>query len=391
MINKVLFFMAGVILSLYSCTKMDDYKKYFTDEEIIYIGKADSVQVISGRERVMLRWLIISDPKVSSALIFWNNRTQERKIDIQRGQGIDTIEVTIDRLEQGFHSFEIYTLDREGNKSVPVYASGMSYGDYYEASLPNRSVDGVKHQIGGDTFVDWLLADSTSIGVRLRYTDTEGRNRVVVVPNEQTMTALQQVDLAGSISYQTMYKPDSLAIDTFYAPIISLKANEILLKNSGSPFIGTDVAGRWGNLKDWNYNSAVQNHNGVGGFDNLNGSGYISFEYWGTPSITNGKIWQTLNLPAGDYRFVTTISNIDFTCEASYVAVANGQQLPNVEQMPSALGSYKLTDNQLNNREVTVHFSVNQVIMPVTLGFVSTMLNNNPTSLRIAKVRLFRD
>ncbi|WP_165384701.1 DUF4998 domain-containing protein [Sphingobacterium corticibacterium] len=387
-LNKVLL-LWGVFM-LYSCTKMDDYKKYFDKEEIIYIGKPDSLQIFAGRERVKLQWLIVSDPKVSSAMIYWANKTKERKINIKRGTSVDTVQTIIEDLSQGFHSFEVCTMDDEGNRSIPVYASGMVYGENYEQSLPNRSVEGAKFQIGGNTFVNWLLADSTSVGVRLSYKNLAGENKTLIVKNDETITELYGQDLGTEIKYQTMYKPDSLSIDTFYASIVTIRANEIILQNGGGPFLGTDISGRWGNLKDWDTNQAAKNHNGVGGFDNLDNNGYLSFEYWGTPSIINGKISQTLQLPKGKYRYVATVSNIDFECEATFLVISLGQQLPDVSDIEQALGYFQLTNNSLNGKDITVNFQLD-TDQTITLGFLSTMLDNNPTAVRITKVRMYMD
>ena len=388
MLNKALLLWGGFML--FSCTKMDDYKKYFDKEEIIYIGKPDSLQVFAGRERVKLQWLIISDPKVSSAMIYWSNKTKERKIDIKRGTGVDTVQTIIEGLNQGFHSFEVFTMDDEGNRSISVFASGMVYGENYEQSLPNLSVEGVKYQIGGNTFINWLLADSTSVGVRLSYKNLGGENKTLIVKNNETITELYEHDLGTEIQYQTMYKPDSLSIDTFYAPVVDVKVNEILLQNGGAPFLGTDISGRWGNLKDWDTNQAAKNHDGVGGFDNIDNGGYLSFEYWGTPAIINGKISQTLQLPKGKYRYVATVSNIDFECEATFLVVSVGQQLPDVSNIEQSLGYFQLINNSLNGKDITTNFQLD-TDQTVTLGFLSTMLDNNPTAVRIAKVRLYMD
>lgn len=385
-LNKALLLWGGFML--FSCTKMDDYKKYFDKEEIIYIGKPDSLQVFAGRERVKLQWLIISDPKVSSAMIYWSNKTKERKIDIKRGTGVDTVQTIIEGLNQGFHSFEVFTMDDEGNRSISVFASGMVYGENYEQSLPNRSVEGVKYQIGGNTFINWLLADSTSVGVRLSYKNLGGENKTLIVKNNETITELYEHDLGTEIKYQTMYKPDSLSIDTFYAPVVDVKVNEILLQNGGAPFLGTDISGRWGNLKDWDTNQAAKNHDGVGGFDNIDNGGYLSFEYWGTPAIINGKISQTLQLPVGKYRYTATVSNIENECEATFFVASLGQELPDVSDLNTALDYYMLTNNVLNGKDISVDFRLNNEAT-VTLGFLSTMLENNPTSVRISKVRLF--
>src|SRR5690606_8950612 len=119
------------------------------EEEIIYIGKPDSIQVFSGRNRVVLQWLITSDPKVTAAKVYWDNKTKERKIDFKKGAGVDTVRTVIDGLSQGYHSFEVYTMDNEGNRSISVYVSGMVYGENYEKSLSNRSVESFKYEIGG--------------------------------------------------------------------------------------------------------------------------------------------------------------------------------------------------------------------------------------------------
>lgn len=389
---KRIYFLSVLFLGfcLLGCTKMDDYKRFFDDQEIIYIGKPDSVKVFSGRERVDIQWLIISDPKVSSATIYWNNRSEQKKVDIQRGTGVDTVRTTIDGLTQGFHTFELFTMDQEGNRSVSVSTSGMVYGDNYEASLPNRSVDGVKYEPDGNTFVSWLLADSASIGVSLSYETILGNKRIKYVSNNELITELEGCDPNKQIFYQTMYKPDPTAIDTFYAPEISLKVNEILLKNGGSPFRGTNISGRWGNLESWDTNTAAKNHNGVGGFDNVNNGGFLSFEYWGTPAIINGKISQSIELPSGKYRLVARISNIDYTCEATFMLVCAGSNLSNVESINSAIASFRLTDKVLNNKDIIVLFELDAKQL-VTLGFLSTMLQNNPTSVRISSVRLYRD
>src|SRR5690606_2521579 len=176
----------------------------------------------------------------------------------------------IDGLSQGYHSFEVYTMDNEGNRSISVYVSGMVYGENYEKSLSNRSVESFKYEIGGSSLVNWLVADSSSIGLKLRFKKVNDEEITLIVKNEDSISSLIDHDISSQISYQTMYKPNSLSIDTFYAPTQNLKVNEILLPNSGNPFIGINVSGRWGNLKDWNTNQAAKNHNGIGGFDNLN-------------------------------------------------------------------------------------------------------------------------
>src|SRR4051812_48066903 len=64
-----------IVFALGACTKMDDYKKkYEPNGAISYPGKLDSVQVFSGRNRVLLMGLFTSDPKIVKYKVYWNSK-----------------------------------------------------------------------------------------------------------------------------------------------------------------------------------------------------------------------------------------------------------------------------------------------------------------------------
>ncbi|TQM51323.1 uncharacterized protein DUF1735 [Arcticibacter tournemirensis] len=75
------------------------------------------------------------------------------------------------------------------------------------------------------------------------------------------------------------------------------------LKNPGNPFAAAALQPgqtRWGTLADWKTNASVLSHGGYGGFS----SGLLNMESgWGSPQILNGKIYQTVTLPAGNYYY----------------------------------------------------------------------------------------
>src|SRR3546814_2920667 len=80
--------LAFVLVS--GCAKQDDTYRQFLDKgEIVYVGKADSVQVFPGKNRLKLSWLILADPNVSKAKVFWNNhsdsleKTEEHTSELQ--------------------------------------------------------------------------------------------------------------------------------------------------------------------------------------------------------------------------------------------------------------------------------------------------------------------
>lgn len=87
-------------------------------------------------------------------------------------------------------------------------------------------------------------------------------------------------------------------------PSVNVTAQYIL--NPGAPFKSDGFMSgstRWGNLKDWKTNEAARSHGGFGGFSS-DGGGTMNMESgWGSPKILNGKIYQTITLPAGSYSF----------------------------------------------------------------------------------------
>ena len=62
--------------TLASCDGMDaTYKEFIEEGPIVYIGKVDSLKAYAGRNRAMLEWQKLLDPRAKTAKIFWENRT----------------------------------------------------------------------------------------------------------------------------------------------------------------------------------------------------------------------------------------------------------------------------------------------------------------------------
>ncbi len=120
-----------VLLSAFwgACTEMDAYKDFVREGEKTYSGKVDSLTVIGGDNKVMIWGLLKADPKITEARISWSAGSESVTIPIDRTTGVDTIKYIIDEMSENNYTFEVVTIDRNGNESVPVYASGSSYGE----------------------------------------------------------------------------------------------------------------------------------------------------------------------------------------------------------------------------------------------------------------------
>lgn len=377
-----------------SCRKMDDYKQYIKGGEISYTGKIDSVKILSGRNRVLVRGLFLADPKVTSLRIFWNNFKDSVTIPVTRKNTVDSLAYFVEKVEEGVQNFVLFTYDKDGNKSIPVYRTGKSYGDRYQSSLQNRGISAALTGSDGKTTINWLGMDRLTgvFATEVEYTNTGGKTVKVRTPIDSTVTRIADFKPSSNIRYRTLFLPDTIAIDTFstdyatrYVPqFVQQDVTRLYLKNAG-PNVNRAAydGGRWGTLADWTSNAGAKNiSNGLyGGYEYRNKVGVISFEAgWGLPALNNGLIYQTINLPAGTYSF--QLSDIDQNSGGSrFIVVAEGNTLPDVSKVGSAIASSEISSGRLD-------FTLTAP-KTVSIGFAVT-IDASGQYIKIGSVRLYK-
>ncbi|PWG78180.1 DUF4998 domain-containing protein [Pararcticibacter amylolyticus] len=225
----------ALLLICQGCDKMEDsYKQYLEGGELIYPGKADSLKAFPGKNRVKLRWLIVSDPKVVGAKVYWNNKSDSVNVPIRKTSSTDTISVIIPGMEEGLYTFDVYTYDAAGHRSVGSQVIGEAYGASFQNTLANRLVKSVQWLNlaqtgttpafrGGE--ITWYSASVLAVFIDIGYTREDGsaasvREEPVRVPGRpvsfRETTRLPGWNKDLSFRYRTAFKPDSAAIDTFY-------------------------------------------------------------------------------------------------------------------------------------------------------------------------------
>ncbi|HWK57715.1 MAG TPA: DUF4998 domain-containing protein [Parapedobacter sp.] len=208
-----------------ACDDRDEaYKEYIKDGETIYLGKAHSVQAAPGNNRLKLSWWLTADPQVVSAKVFWNDRRDSLEIPIDNNGEPQELSVLIDDLEERIYSFEIFTYDNRGNRSLRVEALGEAFGDTYTNGLVNRVLGNIE-LVDGKIYLSWeaLPGNSqigTPVGVELHYTDLAGNEKQLKIEMTEAETVLSDIKLGSELRYRTMFLPDPLAIDTFYSTIV---------------------------------------------------------------------------------------------------------------------------------------------------------------------------
>lgn len=178
---------------------------------------------------------------------------------------------------------------------------------------------------------------------------------------------------------------------------------ENYLTNAQWPFSRSDWDGnRWGNLSGWITNAAMRNRGDgkFGGYDGgwegpANDKQNLGFERWGDgeTQIVNGKLYQTINLPSGDFELTLNlggenpiISNMG--SDPRYIVAAVGETIPDIENLSTALKSKSFVGLD-NSGSTSFEFSLNAPTK-VSVGFVTSFTgkeqNVRPSSIILKKL-----
>lgn len=391
--NTLVLITLTLLITFFSCSKMDDYKKYTAGGEITYIGKLDSLVIRSGFKRVQIRGLFMADPKVTSCRIYWNNRADSITVTIKRTNTVDTLNRIIEGLSEGSHSFEIVTMDAVGNRSVTVRGNANVYGERYQTGLINRPVASGELGDNGNVTVTWGDFDINggARGTVLTYTDVNNVPVSLFAPVQQATTQLPNYKSGTTFDYKTAYLPDSTCIDTFYAPILTVGVKTNItaqyIKNAGPPFLAASSDGRWGIPADWTVSNDVKNANGYGGLDAgswLPGAALSIEAGWGLPAVPNGKIYQTFTLPAGKYSLEVLTGDCSDNISTKYITIAQGNTLPDIDNAATALKYMGITKNALNKLAFELEHTTE-----ISVG-LQAKLPDTGTYLKVFSIRIFK-
>jgi hypothetical protein len=293
-------------------------------------------------------------------------------------------------------SFEIRTYDAEGHSSVAVDTAANVYGDLYRSSVVNRAIADAALQNDGSALITWADVNK-ELGVlrmEIKYQDKNNVLHDTLIPSIITgqTTSLPLFKAGNAISYSTAYIPTPTAIDTFYAAFQthSVKADvtSLYLSNTGPFTRATFDGGRWGTLASpWITSPEVINHGGYGGYVTDAGGCLVMESGWsGTANIINGKIYQTVTLPAGNY--ILQVDDYTEALDPVYIVAAIGSTLPDVNNLPTTLAYSKFTSSRYVSETVNLQFSLTQQ-QQVSLGFLSTMTSGNQY-WRVPAIRLIK-
>lgn len=215
-----LFFMVG-------CSDMNDVHSSFLEGgEKVYIGQVDSLTVFPGDERIMLRFRV-PDPRAKSIMFYWFPDDDSLYYELDRTSSKDYFEVMIGGsnstkvIGEGNYTLHAVTGDNLGHYSLHSQKAFKVYGDKYRSSLINRVLNSSQYE-SEENRLELNFSgpfNEYDKGVEVKYTDTEGSERTIKFADSHLVSPvhISGFDVSKGVFYRTLYLPDSLTIDTFYA------------------------------------------------------------------------------------------------------------------------------------------------------------------------------
>ena len=380
----VTLFLFGWLIA--GCSKKDkDYEKYITNGEVVYPGIVSNVSFRAGDRRVQLKWNPSPDLSITKYKIYWNNRKDSQVVNATTHNPGDSVKVLIGGLSEYVYSFTVHSLDDNGNISIPLLVNNVRiYGPVYRGGLLNRPYNAATPFVlnaNGSVQLNFNTPDTINIATQIRYTNTNAQVKdTILLPGKNSMV-LNDFKFGTTVQYRSSYIPVSTALDTFsttaFSDFPAIKRFEDVtaqfIQNPGNPFQRGDAGtGKWGVPKNWLYNTNMlnQNSNTAGGWSwDGNPSGVIHFESqdWSGPGLTNGKIYQTVTLPAGEYKASFYSDGGGGSINGNLV-VAAGNTLPDINQLTNVLGLVHWDQNNIGGTH-ELSFTLSNATT-VTIGWV---------------------
>lgn len=198
-----------------ACDDMSSvYQEYLDRGEDIYIGIADSLSVIPGNQRAVVKWKIDADPKLKDCVIKWGEN-DSTIFPIDRTVAEFTwMEGELKGLPEGSLVFTAYTRDIYGNRSLKSEKSQMIYGQQYIDAQSPRRIGSIDVYGPNDLTMTWNSMENC-VGVNMHYRSQTNEMNDLFIKADQGEVKLTDFILGGEFSYETLYKPSDICLDTF--------------------------------------------------------------------------------------------------------------------------------------------------------------------------------
>ncbi|HLT93075.1 MAG TPA: DUF4998 domain-containing protein [Membranihabitans sp.] len=243
----LLVFLIGSALMMTSCDDMDDIQKKYADEdEIIYLGRVDSVKVVPGFGRVKLLWELSADPRVERVKVYWNNNQESAVKEFSRQiSGVIEDSLIIENLPEGSYTFELRTESDLYNPSLPTIASGVVWGPNKGDELGSRSFTRYNPDVLSGTYTldlsptQKVSSEENMVYTKITYTNSSGNETTVRVHPDSSQIVLEDFVMGSEYTMQDAFV-STVVFDTIFNNPRVFKAPDVIqhqgsLVDSGDP------------------------------------------------------------------------------------------------------------------------------------------------------------
>ncbi|HAR39113.1 MAG: hypothetical protein A2W86_10815 [Bacteroidetes bacterium GWD2_45_23] len=214
-IVKILAFFLFLI-SIESCEDfMDIHQEYLEGGEIIYAPKPDSVAFIAGRNRVMFKGWVYNGVNIDKLIVRWNSGLDSISIPVTFNNEMDSIDVIIDNLPEKSYTFDVYSIDNFGHRSLTITNFGSSYSDIYLSTLIPRRIKSIS-LTDKEGMIEWFTAAEGLIGNEIRYIMKSDGSTGIAFMEAGKYNIAVDVKAGSEFEHRSLYIPEEQAIDTFY-------------------------------------------------------------------------------------------------------------------------------------------------------------------------------
>jgi hypothetical protein len=238
-------FILAILAVSFMTTACDDMNSIIQDDldkgEAIYPsrpGWSEPVDdVLPGMGRVWVFWALNLDSRIDSTIISYTFNGETKTVgkpaptdeNYYEGYRLDSIEIT--GLEEGYYFFSMYTIDKDGHRSITttLYPQTVHvYGEIYLGTLSARSIEKTEMLAGGNLQIIWANDTTNVLYSLITHTDySESSSATVDTVFNKTDTTL----LSGFKRFQTFsvksYRQVGLdvePVEIFYASPVVEKA-----------------------------------------------------------------------------------------------------------------------------------------------------------------------
>jgi len=196
----------------------DVYEEFVVPGGYVYPGLLVNNEVNSGKYRVQIVGLKPMGAGVNEIRVFWDYFTDSVSFKLNKDTA-ENLTLEIPGLEEKSYLFTLRTYNDKGDVSVPQEFFGKTYGDKYEATLYNRSLNRVRYNDQAEVEFDFGEAFEGTLYSDIFYTNNNKDSVSLRVPADQSDVVIADYNSVNPIQYITAYKPDTTCIDTFYCEL----------------------------------------------------------------------------------------------------------------------------------------------------------------------------